>query len=225
MALGFSSPSALSSRPVRVLPRPVPPRAWRVVSVLPSRWFRVVLLPSAFRFVCPLWVFRPCMGRVKLPSLPHYIVDPCGSHPVVISGRSCFPSCVCLPVVSSSSLACFRPLPPFRASPRRPPNTRIFSGFFSVVWFVLRPPSKWGLTVNIYCKQYIISKYQSQSLFIKKYQKIFEGFKAFVCRASRCLSCPVSVGVPSYVYAVAVFLLYYAKFKGWNISPLFLVSA
>lgn len=45
-----------------------------------------LLVPSLFRFVCPLWVFRPCTGRIKLPSLPHYIVEPVGSHPVVISG-------------------------------------------------------------------------------------------------------------------------------------------
>ena len=36
------------------------------------------------------------------------------------------------------------PSRPSEPPPRRPPNTRIFSGFFSVVWFVLRPPSKWG---------------------------------------------------------------------------------
>ena len=148
-SVDFSDPSecfpSQPLRPVRVLPRPSPVSlavggfgcSCSVVSV---RSF----VPSLFRFVCPLWVFRPCTGRIKLPSLPRYIVEPVGSHPVVISGRSCFPSCVCLPVVSSSSLARFRPFRPSDCLPSCPCQRLGGVVTSSEVSFVLRPPSKWG---------------------------------------------------------------------------------
>jgi len=204
-------------RPVRVLPRPAPPR-WRwVVSVRLSRWFRVGcscrrFFASSVRFGS----FDLVRGALGCPHSLTILLSL--SARTLLSFRG-----FCLPFIQSAppavlpvSLAVLPTPPSFRLPPLLPLPTLGRCGYLLGVSFVFRsaPRIKRGLIVNIYCNNYIISKYQNQSFFFKKYQKVFEGFKACVYRASRCLSCPVSVGVSSYVYAVAVFLPYYAKFKG-----------
>ena len=42
-----------------------------------ARRFRLVLPCLASCLVCPLWVCRPCKGRIKLPSLPRCMWLPC----------------------------------------------------------------------------------------------------------------------------------------------------
>lgn len=87
---------------------------------LPRR-FRFVLLRLASCLVCPLWVCRPCKGRIKLPSLPRCIWLPC-----------CHFGAYCLPSFNPHPLPCC--LSPWRCfrfprpSASRPPASPTLGG-------------------------------------------------------------------------------------------------
>ena len=226
---------AMSPRPVRVLPRPFPALvsgsggfgcSCSVVSgVVRFAWRLLRLsalggLVSASRCPSPLC---PCVCNGLKASRPPCIVDPCGSHPVVISGALPSPHSIRPACRLVFSLALLPTPPTFRVPPRLESLTRFLLGFPSVVSFVSRPPSKWG--------QLSISTVNNISYSIPIYNPffiIFYHFFLITLKPSKIgalwgVGLRISWGVSSYVYNLGVFLPYYAKMiKGYK-SPLFLV--